>query len=81
MPGPGLRLAYLAHPRLHKVSQRERSFRLLDGLCEQPVIYMGSGPPGAGKTTLVARYLNVRKLPHIRYQVDGGDANPSSSFY
>lgn len=40
-----------------------------------------SGPPGAGKTTLVASYLHARKLPGIWYQVDAGDGDPGTLFY
>lgn len=40
-----------------------------------------SGPAGSGKTTLVASYLEEKKLPCLWYQVDEGDADPSTFFY
>ena len=40
-----------------------------------------SGPAGCGKTTLVANYLDERKLPCLWYQVDEGDADIASFFY
>ena len=40
-----------------------------------------SGPPGSGKTTLVASYLDDCKLPCLWYQVDGGDSDISTFFY
>jgi len=40
-----------------------------------------TGPAGAGKTTLVASYLDTRNLPCIWYQVDAGDADPATFFY
>jgi ATP/maltotriose-dependent transcriptional regulator MalT len=33
------------------------------------------GPPGAGKTTVVASWLEKRGIPGIWYQVDAGDAD------
>ncbi len=39
------------------------------------------GPPGAGKTTLVASWLESRDIPGIWYQVDSGDADLSTFFY
>jgi DNA-binding SARP family transcriptional activator len=40
-----------------------------------------TGPPGAGKTSLVADYLRRRGLRHLWYQVDPGDADVASFFY
>jgi len=37
-------------------------------------------PPGAGKTTLVASYLETRKAPLFWYQLDAGDADPPTFF-
>ena len=40
-----------------------------------------AGPPGAGKTTLVASYLDTHKIPCLWYQVDGVDADIATFFY
>lgn len=40
-----------------------------------------TGPPGAGKTTLVASYVKARDLPVIWYQVDGSDTDIATFFY
>ncbi len=39
------------------------------------------GPPGSGKTTLAASYLQSRKLTPIWYQVDKDDAEISTFFF
>jgi LuxR family maltose regulon positive regulatory protein len=73
-------LAKLSRPRLHEAVSRERLFALLDDQQRLPVTLIAA-PPGAGKTTLVASYLESRKLSGIWYQVDPGDSDPSTLFY
>ena len=62
------------------IVQRERLFRLLEKNSDKPVKWL-CGPGGSGKTTLVASYLETRKLPVIWYQVDQKDADPATFFY
>ncbi len=52
----------------------------MDQARTQPVIFI-SGPPGSGKTSLVASYLKDRNLPCLWYQVDEGDADLATFFY
>jgi LuxR family maltose regulon positive regulatory protein len=73
-------LAKLTRPRLFRVGPRERLFRLLDELREQPAVWI-TGAPGAGKSALVASYLDARRLPAIWYNVDAGDRDPATFFY
>jgi LuxR family transcriptional regulator, maltose regulon positive regulatory protein len=40
-----------------------------------------AGPPGSGKTTLAATWLEKRKRPGIWYQLDGGDSEPATFFH
>jgi LuxR family maltose regulon positive regulatory protein len=77
---PAPELAKLSRPRIYRVSPRERLFRLLDERREHPVVWL-SGAPGAGKTVLVASYLEARKLAAVWYHVDPGDADPATFFY
>lgn len=39
------------------------------------------GPPGAGKTTLAASYLDSQKRPLLWYQLDEGDADAATFFH
>lgn len=73
-------LAKLTRPRLHAAVARARLFQLLDLRREHPVVWI-AGPPGAGKTTLVASYVSERDTPGIWYQIDSGDGDPATFFY
>jgi hypothetical protein len=64
-----------SRPRLFSALSRERLFALLDEQRAHPLIWV-DGPPGASKTTLVASYLESRRLRALWYHVDGGDADP-----
>jgi ATP/maltotriose-dependent transcriptional regulator MalT len=73
-------LAKITRPRLYRVSPRERLFRLLDEQREHPALWI-TGAPGAGKSALVASYLDARRLDAIWYNVDAGDGDPATFFY
>jgi LuxR family transcriptional regulator, maltose regulon positive regulatory protein len=73
-------LAKLTRPRQSGVLVRERLFDRLDELRRFPVIWV-SGPPGSGKTTAIASYLEQRKPPNAWYQVDVTDDDPATLFY
>lgn len=80
MPRDRPGLAKISRPRLHDVLARTRLFNLLDKSGTRPVVWL-SAQPGAGKTTLIAGYLEARKRPTLWYQLDAGDADPAAFFY
>ena len=63
-------------PRLGRVFARERLFAELDRLAA-PGLWL-KGPPGVGKTTLMANYLQAGGATGLWLQLDAGDADPAS---
>lgn len=70
----------ITRPRISDVLERSRLFHLLDLKRKAPVCWI-SGPGGSGKTTLVASYLDARKLQCLWYRLDDGDADIATFFY
>jgi ATP/maltotriose-dependent transcriptional regulator MalT/DNA-binding SARP family transcriptional activator len=73
-------LAKITPPSLLGIVGRPRLFRMLDRSRRGPLTWV-TGPPGAGKTSLVADYLGRRRVRHLWYHVDPGDADVASFFY
>ena len=81
MPAPSppcqATLGKLRRPRLGRVFDRTRLFADLDAAASAPGTWI-SGPPGMGKTTLVATYLQAAATPCLWLQLDPGDADPAT---
>jgi len=73
-------IAKIMRPRLAGVLPRSRLFDLLDRGCRSPVVWV-SGPAGSGKTTLVASWLDAKKIPCLWYHLDEGDNDIATFFY
>ena len=67
-------------PRLGRSVARERLFAEIDSHATAPGLWV-AGPPGIGKTTLVATHLDTRAVPCLWLQLDAADADPATFVY
>ena len=72
--------AKTTRPAIGSAMPRERLFARLDGTPGRTVAWI-SGPPGAGKTTLAASYVEARRYRCLWYQVDADDADVATFFH
>ncbi|HWS26271.1 MAG TPA: AAA family ATPase, partial [Xanthomonadales bacterium] len=70
-------LGKLSPPRLGRAIGRDRLFAEIEASSAAPGLWI-AGPPGIGKTTLVATYLDAHSLPCLWLQLDAGDADPAT---
>ena len=73
-------IAKITRPFFTGIFPRERLFQHLKEGRDRPVTWI-TAPPGSGKTTLVASYLDFIKAPCLWYQVDKTDDELSTFFY
>ncbi len=78
--GDSARVAKVTRPHPGRWVARERLYALLDAARDQPLVWIAA-PPGAGKTTLAAGYLETRGPTCLWYQVDAGDADIATFFH
>lgn len=72
--------AKTTRPAIGAVVHRERLFALLDGTPGRTVGWI-SGPPGSGKTSLAASYVEARGLRCLWYQIDPDDTDVATFFH
>ncbi len=72
--------AKLSVPRFRGVVQRERLFECLDQQASCPLTWV-FGPPGSGKTALVAGYLERAAGSVLWYRADEGDVDLPTVFH
>jgi ATP/maltotriose-dependent transcriptional regulator MalT/DNA-binding SARP family transcriptional activator len=72
--------AKTTRPTVGTAVPRERLFARLDGAPGRTVAWI-SGPPGSGKTTLAASYVEARRLRSLWYQIDADDADIGTFFH
>jgi ATP/maltotriose-dependent transcriptional regulator MalT len=73
-------LAKLTRPNVSGILPRDRLYKRLDEGRDRSIIWV-SGPPGSGKTTLVADYLDTWAPECIWYEIDSGDSDVATFFY
>ena len=73
-----LSLAKLTAPRPRHAWPRRRLFERLDAARRGGTVIWIAAPAGSGKTTLVASYLQARRLRAVWYRIDAADADPAS---
>ena len=72
--------AKTTRPAIGSIVPRARLFARLDGAPGRTVAWI-SGPPGAGKTSLAASYVEARSWRVLWYQVDADDADVATFFH
>ena len=70
--------AKLSPPQARNAWPRTRLFEELDGALGAHGILWIAASPGAGKSALVASYLNARRRPAVWYHIDEGDRDPAT---
>jgi LuxR family transcriptional regulator, maltose regulon positive regulatory protein len=73
------RLAKTTRPKSSHMFRRERLLRVLEG-SRSSVCTWVEGPPGSGKTSLLASFVNAAQLDCLWYQVDPEDGDPAAFF-
>lgn len=76
-----LSLAKLTAPQPNRAWPRRRLFERVDAARRSGNIVWIAAPAGSGKTTLVASYLQARRLRAVWYRIDAADADAASFFH
>ena len=73
-------LSKLSAPALAETALNKRLFLRLDAALKHPVVWL-QGPPGSGKTTLIASYAAARGLRPIWLRLDEDDGEAATLFF
>jgi LuxR family transcriptional regulator, maltose regulon positive regulatory protein len=76
-----LSLAKLTAPQPNRAWPRRSLFERLDAARRNGNIIWVAAPAGSGKTTLVASYLQARRLRAAWYRIDAADTDAASFFH
>ena len=74
------RLPKTRRPKVERLYRRDRLHRALDDCVAKPATWL-AGPAGAGKTCLVAGYLDGQERPCVWLHLDPDDAEPATFFH
>src|SRR4029450_1140904 len=77
---PGTAFAKTTRPTIGSGVARDALFARLDEPTGRTVLWI-SGPPGSGKTTLAAGYVQARRLQSVWYQIEADDADAATFFH
>jgi ATP/maltotriose-dependent transcriptional regulator MalT/DNA-binding SARP family transcriptional activator len=80
MRPPPVRLAKLTRPDTSALVPRQRLFTRLDRAVSAGFAWI-SGSAGAGKTSLVASWLDQRRHAALWYRIDAADRDPATLFH
>lgn len=73
-------LGKITLPDFSGLLPRDHLYRRLDDASDGKLIWICS-PAGTGKTSLLAGWVQARRLPVLWYQVDAGDHDPATFFH
>ena len=74
------RLAKISRPQLPDLVSRKRLLTALDKGRESSIIWL-TGPPGCGKTTLAAQFVETFAGNSVWYELDQGDTDVATCFH